>query len=330
MPKAVKLRISTRPAARGDFRARMERFGLRAWVCALLVAGSAAAARAEFEIAIPNASFEAPLMPPFWPDAEDWEETGPVREDPQLPGVVDTVDTGVFFNSPVDGEGNPLPFYIVNADGNQLGFIFADDASTIAFFQQLATPFEAGGTYTVNLLVGESYFFPPLTYNPSDPDPPVNPDPALLSLSLYYVDSGGERVVVSERVISAAEMAGPPNKGTLLVDVGTTGAPVQITDPWVGAPIGVMIRPVQGLAGVWNVDHARLSVDCAVGAPGDTDLDGDVDMADFAGFDACHSGPGGTQPGGQCPPCRYARLDCDADGDVDLRDFAALAGNFET
>jgi len=281
-------------------------------------------------IPIPNASFEAPQTFFAWPDAEEWEESGPVSEDPQLPGVVDTLDTGVFFNSPVDGEGQPSPFFITNADGMQVAFMFADDASTIAFYQELATPFEVGGTYTVNLLVGESLFFPPLTYNPNDPNPPPDPDPALVAVSLYYVDALGAKVHLAERIVSADEMPDGPNTGVLLVDVSTTGAEVHFADAWAGAPIGVMIRPVLGESGVWNLDHARLAVDCAIGVAGDTDLDGDVDNVDFAMFADCLGGPGaGALPDG-CPPCAFERVDADADGDVDLVDFAEFARNFGT
>ena len=63
------------------------------------------------------------------------------------------------------------------------------------------------------------------------------------------------------------------------------------------------------------------SVD-AVGCPpvifGDLDRDGDVDLQDLTGFEACASGPGVPHNG--TPTC--AGLDSAADGDVDQVDFA--------
>jgi hypothetical protein len=290
--------------------------------------GMVASAHGQVPIEIPNGSFENPATVFAFPDADEWDETGPVGEDPQLPGVVDTLDTGVFFNSPVDGEGQPSPFFIPNGDGLQIGFIGADDASTIAFFQELPEVYEVGGTYTVNLLVGESFFFPPLTFNPNDPNPPPDPDPALLELSLYYTSGSGDKIVVTDRIVSAEEMPDGPSAGLLLVDVATTGMSVQASDAWAGAPIGVMIRPVLGLSGVWNVDHARLAVTCATGTPGDADLDGDVDLADHAALAGCLTGPQNTDRPTGCPPCAYARLDADGDDDIDLRDFAELMERF--
>jgi hypothetical protein len=103
---------------------------------------------------------------------------------------------------------------------------------------------------------------------------------------------------------------------------------VLAADAWAGAPIGVMIRPVLGLSGVWNVDHARLTVTCALGAPGDVDLDGDVDSVDYATFERCLNGPGGIERPPGCYPCAFERLDADHDGDLDLGDFAAFARGF--
>jgi hypothetical protein len=50
--------------------------------------------------------------------------------------------------------------------------------------------------------------------------------------------------------------------------------------------------------------------------PGDSDCDADVDLADFAVFEACLNGPNRLPGGAGCD-----RFDFDHDGDVDLRDF---------
>ncbi len=56
--------------------------------------------------------------------------------------------------------------------------------------------------------------------------------------------------------------------------------------------------------------------------PGDGDQDGDVDLFDFAGIQACESGPGATLGAG------CACLDLDLDGDVDFADFADFQAAF--
>jgi hypothetical protein len=58
---------------------------------------------------------------------------------------------------------------------------------------------------------------------------------------------------------------------------------------------------------------------------GDFDLDGDVDLADFAGFAQCFAGAG-PPPSESCPPGVDA--DFDDDGDVDLADYARFAQSF--
>lgn len=55
--------------------------------------------------------------------------------------------------------------------------------------------------------------------------------------------------------------------------------------------------------------------------PGDYDLDGDVDLDDYARFQACYSGSGVTQTD---PDCAWA--DMDGDNDVDPADFDLFRG----
>ena len=53
---------------------------------------------------------------------------------------------------------------------------------------------------------------------------------------------------------------------------------------------------------------------------GDSDCDGDVDLADYGVLASCITGPGGGPPGPAC-----AVFDVEPDGDVDLVDYAAFA-----
>jgi len=57
--------------------------------------------------------------------------------------------------------------------------------------------------------------------------------------------------------------------------------------------------------------------------PGDCDCDGDVDLDDFADFEACLAGPGGGLPEPNC-----GCFDLNDSGDVDLEDFALFQRTF--
>lgn len=72
-----------------------------------------------------------------------------------------------------------------------------------------------------------------------------------------------------------------------------------------------------------SADAVRFSYLGPLPGPGDFDADGDVDLADFAAWNACMTGPDGGLPAGAC-----AAFDFDADGDVDLADFAAFAAEW--
>lgn len=64
---------------------------------------------------------------------------------------------------------------------------------------------------------------------------------------------------------------------------------------------------------------------CEVALCGDFDLDGDVDLGDFAVFGQCFGGSE-SPPNENCPPGVDA--DCDGDNDVDLTDFATFSQNY--
>ncbi|MCP4590359.1 MAG: hypothetical protein GY842_06430, partial [bacterium] len=61
--------------------------------------------------------------------------------------------------------------------------------------------------------------------------------------------------------------------------------------------------------------HVIVSLDI----PGDWDGNGDVDLADYAEFPPCVTGPGGGPPAGGCTP-----FDFDGDGDIDLADVGSF------
>ena len=60
----------------------------------------------------------------------------------------------------------------------------------------------------------------------------------------------------------------------------------------------------------------------------DLDLDGDIDLRDFAVFAGCLAGPDVTTPPQGCDPVNFDRADLDCDSDVDMRDFSMLMRSF--
>jgi hypothetical protein len=65
------------------------------------------------------------------------------------------------------------------------------------------------------------------------------------------------------------------------------------------------------------------SVEAIYAPSADFDADGDVDLTEFAVFQACFNGPN-RPPADGC----MANADLDGDGDVDLSDFVVLQACF--
>lgn len=227
---------------------------------AVTVTLAAAAVGRGNTVNVPNDSFEQDAVLSFYPDAAIWEETGPVAEDPQLPGVVDSLDTGIFRNYQFDQSG-PLPYYITNAAGDQLGFIGADHTRNIAYFQSLSESFQAGSAYDLTVAVGASWFFPPLAINPNDP-PQVDPGPASLALRLYYESQPGTRQTIAETLVHADQV-----QSTQLTDFNVSLPALATASPAVGKPIGIEIAPHFGVSGFWNLDNVRLQETVIVPEP---------------------------------------------------------------
>lgn len=218
---------------------------------------------------IPNHSFESPPVVrdeknPFGalPFIDDWDETAV--------GIEDEFDqnTGVFLNT-CFGEAD----HIINLDQDRAGFISSLTGNAVR--QELAATYEIGASYTFTIAVGKSLGFPA-------------GDAEELEVALFYFIDDFEQIIASTFVTGAEVGA------TTLTDVSVTIPPVDAEEAWVGAPIGLLVRPSttdpsdEVDEGFWNIDNARLDLSYR---RADLDDDGDIDLADFSEMLNQLSGP---------------------------------------
>ena len=209
-------------------------------------------------IAVPNASFESPVIPPVTPyagpDMDDWQKSPqPAWYDPGQNGPWDWL-MGTFYNVP-----SPSTF-INNCDGTQAAFLFA--VPEVAIFQDYDS---VSGTNT-----NPSHAFNAL-YNTNcaytltvgiiggvSGNPPLY-DGATLRLSLYYRDAASNMVTVAATTVTNTAQLFPSN--THFVDFSVYIAGVRASDAWAGQNIGVQIASTVGFdkaGGYWDLDNVRL------------------------------------------------------------------------
>jgi len=133
----------------------------------------------------------------------------------------------------------------------------------------------------------------------------LNPEamPAGLTLSATSV-RGKPAVITVSGTPAAGTSTGGDGSGTYMIDLRATddlGAESLDT-------LFIKVAPPSGCAEV----------------PQDVDKDGDVDVNDFAVFQACFNGPGMPWPPPPVPQDKCGCLDQDDDGDVDVNDFAVF------
>lgn len=135
------------------------------------------------------------------------------------------------------------------------------------------------------------------------------------------------RAALAMLAMSSAVYAGPlfdipwytiDSGGAILTSGGEFEISGTIGQPDAGEPMTGGEFTING--GFWPGAAAS-----SAGVCGDFDLDGDVDLGDFAVFSQCFAGAF-NPPAVTCPPGVDA--DCDDDGDVDLGDFAVFSQNF--
>lgn len=140
------------------------------------------------------------------------------------------------------------------------------------------------------------------------------------------VDGGFNIIRDGSCITHPTSMSGDP----LLTPLGNHGGPTPTNALRIGS---IALNAGDCDEGTVRVDQRGVSrprgSGCDIGAfellPGDTDIDADVDLSDFAAFARCFGGPG-MPPAPSCPPGVTADLDRDAD--VDTADFMIFAQNF--
>ena len=206
---------------------------LRYIVCLSVLTVCSAAVRASevvANIAIENASFEAPAIDPnafpAWPAIDGWLE---------LDLDAGSQNTGVFANT-ATGSAD----HIANAEGKQLAFLGSQRGNALE--QDLAVVYSVGCEYRLTVAVGVSARFPPSDIKPVD----------TIDLVLYYLDVN-EPVDIVRLTIGAKGQS-----STQLQDYTVVLATVRPSDAWAGKTIGVAIRATGAAGGFWDLDNVRL------------------------------------------------------------------------
>ncbi len=206
---------------------------LRYVVCLSVLTVCSAAVRASevvANIAIENASFEAPAIDPnafpAWPAIDGWLE---------LDLDAGSQNTGVFANTAAGSAD-----HIANAEGKQLAFLGSQRGNALE--QDLAVVYRVGCEYRLAVAVGVSARFPPSGIKPVD----------TIDLVLYYLDVN-EPVDIVRLTIGAKGQS-----STQLQDYKVVLATVRPSDAWADKTIGVAIRATGAAGGFWDLDNVRL------------------------------------------------------------------------
>ncbi|HZM03059.1 MAG TPA: hypothetical protein VFC44_08535 [Candidatus Saccharimonadales bacterium] len=197
---------------------------------------------------VPNASFELPVTDFVATNMVSWETVPPLPQETQ--GAI-----GVFYNNPLYGAGG----YIVNADGNQAAYIFADTG--LAMFQdynsQDSSQTAPSHAFNAKFEVGRSY---KLVAGLIGGDQGAAPG-VILQMSVYYRDGSNNMVTVAFTNIVYTTNLFP--SATNFVDCELDVPPVSARNGWAGQNIGIQFLSIVptnvSAGGDWDVDNVRLS-----------------------------------------------------------------------
>jgi hypothetical protein len=196
-----------------------------------------------------------------------------------------------------------VDFTLGNSGASNFLFNWSDDSGT---FSNVSDP-------TIILSPGETYTFQRVTsFHPFV----ITDD----TLPVSGTDGSYFRTTTSGAVIDAATL--PP-----IADFTADPAPTSDFIEWTPSPADVgdyyytcRVTSHTGMTGAIQVVWPPTL--------GDFDLDGDVDLNDFATFALCFAGAAVTVEPPGCGPEDFDATDLDGDGDVDLGDFSTFATNF--
>ena len=205
-------------------------------------------------IAVPNFSFESVATQFADPRIDSWQKSPqPSTFDTNIFGAWDNL-SGVFLNAPSTNAD-----YIPNADGNQLGYLFA--YPQVAIFQDY-TSLDWSNTAPTHAF--NARFQPDRAYTltvglTSSREESLMNGSTLL-LSLYYRDAASNMVTVGSTVVTF--QTNVFTNLNQLLDFKVQVPAVRSTDPWANQNIGIEIEsivPPNLISGVWDVDNVRLT-----------------------------------------------------------------------
>ncbi len=206
-------------------------------------------------IAIPNGSFESPVIPFADTNISDWQKSPEPAWYAQSTYTNAAWETrmGTFYNLPIPSS------FIDNCDGTQAAFVFA--LPDVAVFQDYDSIYGTNTTpshaFDAKFNVNRAYN---LTVGVIGGVYTAMHEGTTLQLSLYYRDPSSNMVTVAATTITNSVDLFPTN--THFVDFSVYVPGVRATNLWAGQNIGVQIASTVSsnlVGGYWDVDNVRLT-----------------------------------------------------------------------
>ena len=208
---------------------------------------------------VPNSSFESVATQFADPRIDWWQKAPqPFSFDTNIFGAWDNL-AGVFFNSPITNSD-----HIVNADGSQLGYLFAYPQTAI-FQDYNSTDWSSGSpthAFNVKFTPGKAYTLS-VGITSSSQEPLT--EGSTLLLALYYRDASSNMVTVAATTVTY--QTNIFNNLTHLIDFQVNVPSVKPGDAWAGQNIGIQIQSTAApnfVGGVWDLDKVRLTENIGV------------------------------------------------------------------
>lgn len=189
---------------------------------------------------VANPSFESPQIPTGFPAltvVSGWQKNPAPPPEFGIPAEQWDQLAGIFPN-PAGGQ----PRHLTNADGNQVGYLFA--VQGVGISQELTTKFTVGVNYELQVgLRGGGALIPGTQFQ----------------VGLYYTVNGAQ-VPISSVVISATDEL---TTASALRDIQVSSGTVKASDPWNGHNLGVSLNSISQNGGpgiaYWEVDKVAVT-----------------------------------------------------------------------